>query len=297
MVVSASLEINERHPMSRLVLLVYLMLSAGSYAATPDPIDPVKLMGFKETTRNRPLIERAAILANDILGSRSGFRLFGSWQSNPSNVDQSKAIRVHLVSPTQNGEDFGIMVPYNCGCVFVQPDIFEKSIARYSNASPQMLKVDDGQTLAFMLLHEIGHIEHGDPGRYEDKQKAHTYNFDQTDQKEIESSADKFAAESLVAAVDDKAHFSGWMASMNVQLALTNISWNLSVIRNLDNFGASVLCSKFVFADDGYTHPNYELRILTVMDLISHTAESRELLASFEACRKEPSQGPLYKKK
>jgi hypothetical protein len=175
------------------------------------------------------------------------------------------------------------MVPYDCNCVFVQPEIFEKRLSSYSNASPAMLRVDKGEALAFMLLHEVGHLAHGDPGKYQDRAKTHNYNFDLTDQKEIESSADRFAAESLIAASADKAHFATWMASMKIEMTLANISWNLSVIRHLDNFGASILCSKFVFADNGVTHPNYELRVLTVNDLISHTAASGELLRTFEA--------------
>jgi hypothetical protein len=278
----------------RLYLIVAcLTFTSESLAVTSDAADPVSIMGFETTSRGRSLVERAAALTNDILGQRSRFRLVVSWQRDPGNIDLSSLIRLYAVSPSQKHGDFNIMVPYDCNCIFVQPKIFRERLTKYFNASPQMLKFDERYALTFMLLHEVGHIEHGDPGKYEDKQKAHTYNFDKTDQKEIESSADDFAADMLIAAAEDKKNFIGWAASLNTQMSLTKISWNLSVIRHLNNFGASVLCSKIVFSDDGYTHPNYELRVLTANDRIAHTTTSAELLKSFEACRIDPAKSTL----
>lgn len=283
----------KRYPFTFLAFLIFP--EVGHTAA--DAVDPVKTMGFEETSRDRSLVERSAASTNDILGQRSRFRLIGSWQPTPLKIDQSNIVRIYLVGSSPKGDDFNIMVPFDCNCIFVQPKIFDVRLSRYSNASRQMLKVDEQYALAFMLLHEVGHIEHGDPGKYEDKQKPHSYNFDQTDQKEVESAADKFAAETLVAAANDKVNFTGWISSMNTQMAITNISWNLSVIRHLDNFGASTLCSKTIFADDGYSHPNFELRVLTSNDLIVQTSTSHELLKRFEACRIDTPQRTLYRKR
>jgi hypothetical protein len=277
------------------ILLAGAISLGESYAAMDSSIDPVRTMGFKPTSLHRSLVESSVSLTNDILGHRSRFRIAGNWQSAPANVGPSDIIMLYLVSASPKGDDFNIMVPFDCSCIFVQPKIFEDRLSTYSNASPQMLKVDENYALAFMLLHEVGHIEHGDPGKYEDRHKRRDYNFDQTDQKKAESLADKFAADLLVEAADDKMDFKGWIASMNAELAITNMSWNLSVIRHVNNFGASLLCSRLAFADDGYSHPNYELRILAVNDLIAHTSASDELLKNFEDCRARPAAGSLYK--
>jgi hypothetical protein len=264
-------------------LLSIFVVSSAAIAYAASPVDSI---GFQETNSDRALIEKSLSLTNDILGQRSKFRLAASWQPAPENVDRADLVTVFAVAPSGTDDDFSVMVPFDCGCIFLQPEIFLASIKRYSDASPQMLKFDPHDALAFMLLHEVGHIDHGDPGKYQSRKGTPAYNFDSTDQKEAETSADKFGADMLAAAAEDKAGFKGWIASMNIQMALTNISWNLSTIRHLDNFGASVLCSKFVFADDGYTHPNYELRVLTTNDLLIHNEASAELLQSFQACRK-----------
>lgn len=272
--------------MKTLAFVIYMHLCVLAHAENAANPNPVAIMDFKETVDGRALAQRSTALANDIMRSVSSLRVIGSWQPKPPNSDDAELVRVYLVAPTSNNDDFSVMVPYNCNCIFVQPAVFEKRVSPYAKASPTMMAIDHGEALAFMILHEMGHIERGDPGKYQSKLKPHSYNFDRTDQKEVERLADKFAADGLVAAANDKANFAGWMASMKIQMTLSKISWNLSSLRLIDNFGASSLCSKFVFADDGFSHPNYELRILTVNDLLVRTDGSKELLQSFEACRR-----------
>jgi hypothetical protein len=293
LLLTTTLEIGRILRHALLALMLFLRASSGETAPLDTP-DPVKAMNYAGTAVGQLLVEQAATVANNVLGSRSRFRLVGSWQPAPAHISQDNLIRIYLVAPKE-GDNFSIMVPFDCNCVFLQPRIFQASLSAYSDASKEMLKVDEQYAMAFMLLHEIGHVEHGDFARYQDIKGKHDYNLDESAQKRIESSADEFAAQTLTAAANDKANFNGWMAAMNVELALTNMSWNLSVIRLLDNFGASVLCSKFVFADDGTTHPNYELRVLTVNDLISHTPTSGELLKNFEACRTRAPVPPIFK--
>ncbi|MDF0522485.1 hypothetical protein P0R31_35180 [Bradyrhizobium yuanmingense] len=49
--------------------------------------------------------------------------------------------------------------------------------------------------------------------------------------------------------------------------------------------GPREIRAKNLFADSGLSHPNYELRILTVNDIISNSPTSRELVQQFESCR------------
>jgi len=278
-----------RYFLSSLILLIPTL----SCAANLEPIDPVRALNYEATDADRQLVEEAAGTVNGILGIRSGFRLFGTWQTPPKDIPDSNLIRIYLVAP-KDGDNFNLMVPFDCGCVFLQPQVFRSSFSGYVGEE-QMLQVDEKFALAFMLLHEVGHIAHHDYASYDDVHKTHIYNLDDTAQKKRESSADEFAARTLVVAANNKRDFKGWASALDVEMTLTKLSWNLSVIRELHNFGATPLCSKFVFADDGMTHPNYELRILVVSDIILHTPTSRDLLKAFEACRTSAPRPPLFR--
>jgi hypothetical protein len=64
----------------------------------------------------------------------------------------------------------------------------------------------------------------------------------------------------------------------------------------LNHFGATNLCSRAVFSDAGYTHPNFELRLLTANDMLMHTPQSEQLVQDFMSCRRTPVPA-LYKAK
>lgn len=258
-------------------LLVLLLPASG---ATPNPVET---SGYTETTSGRALLKSAIESANSILVSSSAYRLIASWEAVPSELDQSKAIRVYLVEPTS--PNFMVQVPYSsCNCILLQKDAYREYLARYSTKLQQMMKIDERHLLAFILLHEVGHVERSDPGQYDGDPS--DYNYDDTEQKRIERAADEFAATALVAAAQAKNQVLGFINSMNVQLAITNASWNLMALRLLEGFGGTQLCAKVLFADRKASHPNFELRILTVNDIIAGQRETRELLKAFEACRK-----------
>jgi hypothetical protein len=174
---------------------------------------------------------------------------------------------------------------------------FAHWMKEHTEALPQQMKaVDPANVLAFMLLHEVGHIIHGDPGQFEDAETTAASNTVQTEQKERESKADRFAIEQVAAAADDRNSVDGWLAAMRMELALSDLSWNMAALRFLDHFGATSLCSSAVFSDAGYTHPNFELRLLVVNDILVHKAASKQLLQDFIGCRKRPPQ-VLYQAK
>lgn len=261
------------------------MLALSGCNESHNPENPVENLGLQETTRGRQLVEDAVAKANAILGSRDGRRFRGSWQAVSVQDPKNEFVPIYLISPGSISSIYSIMVPTQCGCVFVQPSALEAWIAKYSTASSAMLSVEPPDIVAFMLLHELGHLEKGDPGQFDDVAGQKATNLDQTDQKLREQNADDFAVEKLLAAAADMDAVDGWLDAMNMQMALTNISWNLATIRVLNNVGASLLCTQAVFQDSGYSHPNFELRMLYVRDRLSNTPESRQLLASFEACR------------
>jgi hypothetical protein len=273
-----------------LILLLFFCCLANTTRAQQS--DPLTTLGLQPTPIGRNAAQAAIEHANAILAGHSHFLLFGSWETAPVTVNPADIVRVYMVAKIKNGNDFGITVPYDCGCILLQSQVVSDQIRVYSAQNSRMMKVDGNYVLCFMLLHEIGHIDHGDFGNYVANQPKHSYNLNHTTQKDIELGADRFAATTISTALDDKGNVLGWLSALDTQLALTDVSWNLAEIRIIDYLGATTLCSKFVFEDDGYTHPNFELRILTANNFLQHTPESATLLESFEACRKEPAATP-----
>jgi len=259
---------------------------AGCLESDPDK-NPVERLGLAETTNGRALVEDAIAKANAIAGTRHAARLFTSWQNTDSAKD---AVTVYLIAPDSIASAYNVMVPTNCRCVFVQPRAFEEWVFRRSGASTSMLEVQRADILAFMLLHELGHIRHGDPGQFEAEHGNAEANFLETSQKQRETSADRFAVDLISAASQDSKAVAGWLSANSLQIALTNLSWNLASMRLIGNFGASTLCAKSAFGDSGYTHPNLELRVLTTNALLANTETARQLLDDFQGCRRMPRQ-------
>jgi hypothetical protein len=258
-----------------------LLLLAG---CEQDIQNPVERLGLQETTLGRALVEEAVNAANAVIGQHHPYRFARSWQT--TSVEQSgTTIRIYLPAPDGVSAVYNVMVPTNCQCVFVQSSAFHTWVERYSTALPQMLAVEPRDVLVLMLLHELGHIAHGDPGQFETESERVTLNLDQTFQKMREENADRFAVEEVAAASRDMQAMQGWLRALSIQMALTNLSWNLNAARMLDHFGGSTLCSRFLFADTGYSHPNLELRILTMNALLFETPTSQQLLESFKGCR------------
>jgi len=59
--------------------------------------------------------------------------------------------------------------------------------------------------------------------------------------------------------------------------------------RLVKNFGATVLRDRRVIFDEGYSHPNFELRILIVNELLSNTDAAKALREEFENLRRTKS--------
>jgi hypothetical protein len=85
-------------------------------------------------------------------------------------------------------------------------------------------------------------------------------------------------------------------AKASKRLRLSILSLNMAAVRVLEQFGATSLCSRAVFADSGYSHPNFELRLLVANDLLSRSPTSRDLLDSFLTCRAKPNSGILFQR-
>jgi len=280
----------------QLFALLALSILVACCDAKPPVRNPVERLGLLETALGRPLVERAIVAANAILGSRTTLRIAGSWPSPAGSNDRDLA-RVYLIDSGSAPSVYSVMVPNSCRCIFVQPTAFDAWMKEHTEAHPQMLAISGDTVLTFMLLHEVGHIVHGDPGQFEAAAGSAATNVDPTVDKDRESAADEFAVVQVAAALADGKAIDGWLAATSVSLSLSKLSWNMSTLRFLNHFGATTLCSRIVFADSGYTHPNFELRVLTANNMLSHTAESEALMDSFTACRTDPALRLLYEAK
>jgi hypothetical protein len=253
---------------------------------------PVELLGLSETVLGRPLVEDAMRAANAILGGRVPYRLTGSWESTAKDPTLT-TVPVYLVDRASVPAVYAVMVPDACRCVFVQTDSFRAWLDTHTKSlEGAMLSIEPSSALTFMLLHEVGHIAHHDPGQFEAESGIRALNLDVTTQKEREAAADAFAAEQVEAAMQGG---DGFLSAMSVSLAMSNLSWNLQAERQLNHFGGTVLCATALFADNGYTHPNMELRVLMANDLLSHSPLSHQLVEEFRSCRQTPPKPVLYK--
>src|SRR5262249_48202984 len=90
-----------------------------------------------------------------------------------------------------------------------------------------------------------------------------------------------FAVEQLKGAITRRQPMQPWMDAMNATMDLANLSFEMQQVRSEKYFGAALLHTRAAYYDTGYTHPNFELRILTVNDLISNTENSHQLLRIF----------------
>ena len=257
-------------------------VAAGSQARAAQTVDPVEASGYRQSVQGRPLVETASRAANAVLSSSSSFRLKPSWSIGATEDPASSDIELFLIAATPT--PFVIQVPFrSCRCIFIQEEAFRTSVARYARNSKRTSNIDPSQLLAFMLLHEVGHQKEGHPG-YMDRESP-DLNFDDNEIKARERAADEFAAQALIAASKDTNRIDAFLRAMEIEMALSKISFNLTGIRVIDHFGGSTLCSKDLFADRGVSHPNFELRIVKVNDIISGTPTSHQLVADFERCR------------
>src|SRR5262249_50186590 len=154
------------------------------------------------------------------------------------------------------------------------------------DAAKNDVAVEGVNILAFMMLHELGHIANGDQGANAFAPlPAHgaDTNIVPTAEKTKEFAADAWAADHVKQAFTPG--HPGFFASMRVQWAVTAVGWNLARRRMIDNFGATILRDPRVLFDQGYSHPNFELRMLVANELVSGTAAAKALREEFERMR------------
>jgi hypothetical protein len=263
-----------------------LLFLTGCRSNGPSP-PSIESFGMVELTVDRPILQSAIRTADLVLGPSAPVRLTPGWTQSPAG----QPIRVFAVTP-QGLSKRDVMTSYQqCHCVVAQVGRVTEWLQ--TGMGSRLLAIDLKSVLAYMLLHEAGHIAHGDinsANAFDDTSSgAGRLNLDPTTQKDRENAADRFAADAIASGIREKGTDRG-LAAARLSVVLAQLSWNLAEHRLLDNFGGTEANLSSLFLDAGLSHPNLEWRILVVNDAISHSRDSQQLLNDFECHRHhEPS--------
>jgi hypothetical protein len=230
-------------------------------------------MGLTETVLGRALVENAVAIANSWTEPTFKVKFIPTWKASPS-TGPTDAVPVFAISELHAPANYMVAVPAQCRCVFVQPRAYQTWLHNHLSNRGPTLEISEERLLAFMLLHEAGHITHGDPGEF-DGSGSGSLNTDMTVEKQREENADTFAVGQLKDAISRTKDITPWLNALNASKDLSNLSFEMDEVRMLDHPGSDA------YYDVGYTHPNFELRVLTVNDLISNTPLSHQLVENF----------------
>ena len=257
------------------LVFLFAIFSLGSLS-TPAAAnrDVFAKYGFSSSPLQRDVAEEAIELANKALSLSSLWTLVPHWETSSQT-----AISIFWVGSKNLSfsRDDMMFVLRECTCIVVQPLVFNHWINQLSS---NRLDLSLPHVLAYFLLHEVGHIASGHEGRAL-AETTKRFNLVDTASKIRERQADSFAAQTIKLAQEDESDFMRALDIQWVTIALQNLSFNLTGIRLLDEFGGTSLALPKLFQDDGASHPNFELRVLTVLNEISQTPESRALLDDF----------------
>lgn len=267
--------------------LLLCLLLAGCEDTAERQYGGLERFGLLEWPPDHPVLLAAIDLVNDILPADAQ-KFSAGWVPGQNSGVPVYAVRSQL-GPTEIMSTFS-----ECGCVVVQASALDAWFADKVGTGTALLTIEPAQILAYMLLHEAGHIAR-DAAVADATEAGSTqggYNLDETVQKQREEDADEFAASAIKLGLEaggDRGY-----AAAQISLALTNLSWNLTAHRLLDDFGGTVLRKPSLFWDRGLSHPNLEWRVLVVNDLIAGTDTTHQLLTEFEAARSQGTDGILW---
>jgi hypothetical protein len=276
-------------PAAALVVVLSGCRSAGDTA----PVQGIEAYGLSESAVDHPTVEPAIRMANLVLGPSSAATFAPGWKT-PSSAS---AVRVVAAAPEGLGETEVMTSYHQCNCVIVQVGRMSAWLSQQTGTGEALLAIDIRNLIAYMLLHEMGHVKLGDVVGDEissgETSQAERFNLNPTTQKEHEVAADLYAAKAIAAAEQEKGTDRG-VAAARIDVTLAQLAWNLAEHRLIDNFGGTALHRPSLFYDVGLSHPNLEWRILSVSAAISDSPTSRKLLSDFESSR-EPQSTVLYR--
>lgn len=224
-------------------------------------------------------LEAAISCANAFLKGQVPFRLAGQWQDD----DAQDLIRVLLIRPVQLGKWGPAFCLRDERVIIVDDSEIEAFRQRHlPKGMPSFALIPVEYLLAIVLLHEAGHIYLGHTGAFEATNFAYGNVTKWTQSKEVELEADRFVGRLI------REYRNGHsMADANLLytfLWLGAIQARLIVDR-LDR-DESINPPPEYFLDPGYSHPNMEMRVVTILS-IAYPEYQQSNLEAFNDQRKE----------
>lgn len=273
--------------MHRQCAIIMLVALASCSDRQPAATEGIARYGLIEAPQDRRLVGAAVHVAQQLLEAGPPI-LLAAWEP----ITVKDAWKVYAVSAAGGGRE-QIMTTYReCHCVLVRVGALTSWTQSHVGSNEALLSVEPEPLLAYMLLHEAGHMERDTAATSDaDVTTIGTYRLNRSANadKDREWSADEFAAQVIRRGMEKKGTDLGLLAS-GIAMALSQVGWNLQVHRSLDQFGATAVRDPAVFWDAGLSHPNLEWRIMRVNAMLSATPESQQLLKDFEEAREA---GPL----
>lgn len=300
-----------RMPSTGIAMCLLLLQSCARREDAPAhqfTAEDVIAAGHTKAVRTSGTVARALDLCNPVLakaqspaGHTGGIRLVNGWQKETAASGKGMEIPVYLIHSQRAAASLTqtlawIRVPEGRAAILIEEEAMDEALNGAKAAgSETTLAIKGEECLAVMLLHEAGHIANGDYGAFTEAVPVDlsSFNLHENVEKSREFKADAFAAQALGAAMKDTGgEFEVRLAAMTLGMCLSSWSFNLSKERLLDNFGATALNRPAVFWDKGNSHPNMELRILTILHLLMGDKTSAGLLDDFLAHRRAGSMEP-----
>lgn len=149
------------------------------------------------------------------------------------------------------------------------PEVF-KNFFYTGSILDSLYLLNPSQLLAISLLHELGHISNKDyekPVIWDEILKGNALNTDETMIKEIEQSADDFAAFRILKACQDETDYQrramGFTLANTMKMVLYNLNFKRKkeieqrIYKSLDDY----------YKDQGYTHKNLDLRFRQIFHM------------------------------
>jgi len=254
--------------------LAFVLVASGCQVNSSTPsVKGIEEYGLVEAPVDHPTLLSSIRIARLVLGPSAPANIVAGWNAGAD----ASSLRVFAATPDGLADNEVMRSDAGCRCVIAQVGAMTRWLQLQTGQGDERLDVDAHDLLAYMLLHEVGHFIHGNsPERVETPASPNNrpgFNLNATAQKDREVAADRYAAGAIAAAMADRGTDRG-IAATKIALTLSQLSWNMSARRLLDNFGGTGLHRASLFQDAGLSQPNLEWRILSVNDAISSTAAS-----------------------
>lgn len=256
---------------------------AGMLASCDDPYGPaafLKRYDLERTSAEQALVETAATAANSVLESVDGgwaFEFGGVTSTVPSPVP------IVLLSNRNLSPNVDVIdVPEGCRCVLIQASAIRKWLEDARDANGFGDPFDETFALAFMLLHEMGHIAEEDYVDHEGKPDP-----DGKIAKQREERADAFAEKALRAALGGSGE--AVQVAQSIVGNLNVLAFNVYYANALAQGLSELLClTSTLYWDMGYSHPNLVFRMMTMAGKLVPSSQTAQIVAEFVDCRGKP---------